>query len=155
MGGIVLSPHFCRKFHVVLHSHVYQIRGCSYDAASSSGHSRQDQFLIKRRALSSSLQRLLSHLTNNWTRYILCDANYYPGCWCKFQKFTSYKPKRIVEYVSWRSKDAVSPVYNAKIPCCLIICTVSFVADNFPSCWVCKWTCGAMQTLLHSVVYFW
>jgi hypothetical protein len=47
---------------------------------------------------------------------------------------TSYAPNLIVEYVSWRSREALSPLYRANIPCFLIIVIVERVIDNLPSC---------------------
>lgn len=47
---------------------------------------------------------------------------------------TSYAPNLIVEYVSCRSKEALSPLYKANIPCFLIIVTVERIIDIFPSC---------------------
>lgn len=55
-------------------------------------------------------------------------------------KHTSYAPNLIVEYVSWRSKEALNPLYKAKIPCLCIIDVVNRTIDILPSCCVCKWT---------------
>lgn len=47
---------------------------------------------------------------------------------------TSYAPNLIVEYVSWRSREALSPLYKANIPCFRIIPIVERTIDIFPSC---------------------